>query len=335
MRSLNIIKTVQKFPGGMMVIPLLLGATINTLFPEFLKIGGFTSGLLSNAGVKTFVGLFLFVSGAAINIKQVGIPVYKGAVLTVSKVGGGIAIGILLGMIFGPLGFLGITPLAIIAALANSNSVMYAILANQVGDSTDVGAVSVLGLDDGPFFTMIALGAAGMATIPFMDMVAVIIPLLLGLILGNLDEDIRSICEKGTPLVIPFNGFVLGAGMNLKDVVKAGLPGVVLGLISLILTGFFCYWVYNLFFGRKKKTAVGFGVGNTAGNAVVTPSAIGQSDPSWAPFAAVATAQVAAACVVTSILCPLLTIYLHKRIQQKYSKPTTNSPEGTFNDSAG
>ncbi|WP_341545991.1 2-keto-3-deoxygluconate permease [Desulfitobacterium sp. THU1] len=317
---MKIMKTVQKFPGGLMVIPLLLACVINTVAPQLLQIGGFTSGLLSSAGVKTFVGLFLFVSGATINIKQVGVPVYKGAVLTVSKVGIGLALGILLGKIFGPWGVLGITPLAVMAALANCNSVMYAILAGQVGDSTDVGAVSVLGLDDGPFFTMMALGAAGMATIPFMDMVAVVVPLILGLILGNLDEEIRDLCEKGTPLVIPFNGFVLGAGMNLRDVVKAGVPGVILGLVSLIVTGFFCYWVYNLFFGRKRKTAVGFGVGNTAGNAVVTPNAIGQSDPSWAPYAAGATAQVAAACVVTSILCPLITTYLHKRIQKKYGE---------------
>lgn len=325
---MKILKGVQRFPGGLMVIPLLLACTINTFIPQVLQIGGFTSGLLSSAGVKTFVGLFLFVSGAAINIKQIGIPVYKGAVLTASKVGIGIAIGLTIGMIFGTEGLWGITPLAAIAALANCNSVMYAILAGQFGNSTDVGAVSVLGLDDGPFFTMIALGAAGMATIPFMDMVAVIIPLLLGLILGNLDEDIRELCEKGTPLVIPFNGFVLGAGMNLKDVVKAGLPGVILGLISLILTGFFCYFIFNLFFGRKKKTAVGFGVGNTAGNAVVTPNAIGQSDPAWAPYAAGATAQVAAACVVTSILCPLVTTYLHTRIQKKQAEIAANTTAG-------
>ena len=316
-KSFNIIKTVQKFPGGMMVIPLLLGCVLNTFIPDVLNLGGFTSGIFSKAGTQTIVGLFLFVSGASINIKQVGIPVAKGAVLTVSKVGFGILIGLTIGWIFGNEGFLGITPLAAIAALANCNSVMYAVLANQIGDSTDVGAVSVLGLDDGPFFTMIALGASGMATIPFKDIICVIIPLLLGLILGNLDEDIRDLCEKGTPLIIPFNGFILGTGMSLKDVVQAGLPGILLGFISLIFTGFFCYFVYNLIFGRRQKKAVGFGVGNTAGNAVVTPGAIGESDPAWAPYAPGATAQCAAACVVTSILCPLVTMYLHKRLQKK------------------
>ncbi len=314
---MKIIKTIQKVPGGMMVVPLLLGCILNTFIPQALNIGGFTSGIFSSAGQKTIVGLFLFISGAGISLKQVGVPLAKGAVLTVTKVGSGLLIGLIIGWVFGTEGFLGITPLAAMAALANSNSVMYAILAGQFGDSTDVGAVSVLGLDDGPFFTMIALGAAGMATIPFMDIVAVIIPILAGLILGNLDEEIADICEKATPFVIPFNGFILGTGMKLSDVAKAGVSGIVLGLISLICTGFLCYAVFNLCFGRKKKTAVGFGVGNTAGNTVMTPGAIGASDPKWAPYAEVATAQCAAACVVTSILCPLMTTYLHNRIQKK------------------
>lgn len=326
---MHILKNIQRFPGGLMVIPLLLGALMNTLFPQALALGGFTSGIFSKAGIPTLVGLFLFVCGAAINIRQVGIPLYKGAVLTASKVSIGIAIGVGIGAIFGPAGILAITPLAAIAALANCNSVMYAILAGQVGDSTDVGAVSVLGLDDGPFFTMIALGAAGMATIPFVDIIAVIIPLVAGMILGNLDEDIRELCIKGTPLVIPFNGFVLGTGMKLTDVVQAGIPGIILGLISLLATGFFCYWVFNLFFGRKKKTAVGMGVGNTAGNAVVTPAAIGASDPAWAPYAAGATAQVAAACVVTAILNPLLTTFLHSRIQKKYAAQSVEAEQAT------
>ena len=317
MKSVKIIKTVQKFPGGMMVIPLFLGCVVNTLFPGFLRIGGFTSALLSNSAASTFVALFIFCCGASINVRQIGKPFYKGGVLIVTKVGAGILIGTLVGKIFGPAGFLTITPLACIAALTNSNSVMYSILAQQYGEPTDVGAVSVLALKDGPFFTMIALGLTGMANIPFMSVVAVLIPLGLGMLLGNLDEDVRSMCEKGQPIIVPFNGFCLGAGMDLMDVVKAGIPGIILGLISLIVTGFICYWVYNLFFGRKKKTAVGFGCGNTAGNAVATPAAVAEADPTMAAIAPVATAQVAAACVITALLCPLVTAWLAKRLEAK------------------
>ncbi len=314
---MKILKRIEKFPGGLMVIPLLLGSVVNTFFPQFLNIGGFTTALFSNAGAATFVGMFIFCCGASINVKEIGLPFYKGAVLTFTKFAVGVVLGVLVGKIFGPAGVLGITPLAIIAALTNSNSVMYSILAEQYGEPTDVGAISVLALNDGPFFTMIALGVSGLANIPFMAIVAVLVPLLLGMLLGNLDEDIRTLCENGLPIIIPFNGFALGAGMNLMDVVKAGIPGIILGLVSLLTTGLICFWVYNLFFGKEKKTAVGAAVGNTAGNAVATPPAIGNADPSLAMYAPMATAQVAAACVVTAILCPLFTTYLHNKLREK------------------
>lgn len=42
---MKILKSVKKVPGGLMVIPLLLGASINTFFPTALSIGGFTTAL--------------------------------------------------------------------------------------------------------------------------------------------------------------------------------------------------------------------------------------------------------------------------------------------------
>ena len=47
---MQIKKTMERVPGGLMVIPLLLGALCNTFFPNTPKIfGSFTGGLFTGA----------------------------------------------------------------------------------------------------------------------------------------------------------------------------------------------------------------------------------------------------------------------------------------------
>ena len=59
--------TIEKVPGGMMVIPLVLGAIINTVSPKILQIGGFTTAIAT--GATTIIGVFLFCMGAGMDIK--------------------------------------------------------------------------------------------------------------------------------------------------------------------------------------------------------------------------------------------------------------------------
>ena len=105
--NVKILGTMKKFPAGAMVIPLLIGCTINTFFPDLLTIGGFTSGLFKN-GIPTLIGLYLFCSGATIDVKAAGSTVYKGVVLTALKFFVGFGLGLLLNAIFGEAGFIGL-----------------------------------------------------------------------------------------------------------------------------------------------------------------------------------------------------------------------------------
>ena len=164
---MKILQTVKKIPGGLMVVPLLLGAVVNTFFPIVWTWfdGTFTTHLWKS-GAMPILAVFLFCNGATINFKKAGVPLAKGFIITVVKVVIGIVIGLLVNSIFGPAGVLGLTPLAIVGALANSNGGLYASLAGEYGDNTDVGAVAILSINDGPFFTMLALGASGIASIP-------------------------------------------------------------------------------------------------------------------------------------------------------------------------
>ncbi|MBU5484766.1 2-keto-3-deoxygluconate permease [Clostridium sp. MSJ-11] len=305
---MKILKTVQKVPGGLMVIPLLMGATINTFFPQALQIGGFTTALFKDSATA-FIALFVLCNGAQIDFKQAGQPLYKGAVLTFVKFVLGALIGWIVGRVYGHAGVLGLTPLALVAAITNSKGGMYAALAGQYGDSTDVGAISVLSLNDGPFFTMLAFGISGLANIPFIAFIAVLVPILIGFILGNLDEDMRSFLAQGQVLLIPFFAFPLGAALDFRTIIKAGAPGLMLGVLAAVITGLGGYFATSLF-GKRK--AVGAAIGTTAGNAVGTPAALALADPSLQQYVAASTAQVAAAVIVTAILCPLIVSYLDK-----------------------
>jgi 2-keto-3-deoxygluconate permease len=311
-KFMQILKGIQKVPGGLMVAPLICGAAVNTFFPGFFALGGFTTALFKN-GALALVALFVLCMGAQLNVKQVGIPLYKGAVLTGVKFVIGVALGWGVGKIFGPAGFIGLTPLAIIAAVTNSNGALFCTLGSEYGDATDIGAISILSLNDGPFFTMIALGATGLATVPFTALIAVIIPIFIGFLLGNLDEDFRKFLSQGN-MLIPFLAFALGAGLDFKLILKAGLPGFILGIACVVLTGLGGYYAYALFGGKK---AIGAGIGTTAGNAVATPAALALVDPKLANIAGPATAQIAAAVIVTAIFCPMFVSYLDKRQKKK------------------
>lgn len=307
---MNILDKVKKVPGGLMIIPLLIGAFMNTFFPQSLEIGGFTTATFKT-GANALLGAFLFCNGAQISLKQAGISLKKGFALTLIKFLIGAGIGWLVNLIFGEIGFLTITPVAIIASLTNSNGGLYAALASEYGDSTDVGAVSILSINDGPFLTMVALGATGIAKIPFIALVATIVPIIIGFVLGNLDEKIAKFLKPGTEILIPFFAFPLGANLDFKNLLAAGIPGILLGIICTLLTGFGGYLIMKLL--KVKNPGVGWAIGTTAGNSVGTPAALLALGAITEKVSTLATGQLTAAIIVTALFAPLLTDHFSKK----------------------
>jgi len=295
-----------------MVIPLVLGAVINTLAPKILQIGGFTTAIAS--GATTIIGVFLFCMGAGMDVKAAPKALKTGFVLTAVKFGVGVGIGLAVAKLFGANGLWGLSSLAIISAMTNTNGGLYAALTGEFGNKSEVGAIALISVNDGPFLSMIALGTAGIASIPFLSLLGVVLPIALGMLVGNLDKQSRDFLMKGGPMLIPFFAFALGCGLSLNMLLKAGLPGVILGVLTVVVGGFF-----NIL---SDKASGGTGVAgaaasSTAGNAVATPAAVAMVDPSLATAAAIATPQVAASTITTAILVPILTTLMAKRNKKK------------------
>lgn len=304
---MRIMKIVNRVPAGMMIIPLFIGILINTFCPQALKIGSFTTATLSSAGAATFMGAQLVGIGTMLKFKDLSQVVKRGGVLLLSKFAIGVVIGLIVNSVFGEGGLLGLTALALISGITNSNGSVYTALMTTYGDKADCAAVSMLTLNDGPFLTMVALGASGLANIPVMALFATILPLVIGMILGNLDDEFSKFFSPVVGLMVPFVGLTLGGTINLMNVVTGGASGIVLGFLAIVVGGPFIVFCDRKI--SKRSGYAGVAVSTVAGNSIATPAAIALVDPSWQPFVADATTQLAAAVVVTAIAVPLLTSY--------------------------
>ena len=316
---MKILQTVNKVPGGLMVVPMFIGILVNTFAPDALKIGGFTEAL-TNKGYLTLIAMYLFVVGTKMTLRAAPVMLKRGFGIMFAKVGVAIVLSMAVAYFFNG-DFLGLSTLAILAAMNDTNGGMFMALTSTFGDKEDAGTYVPQSIETGPFLTMLILVGAGLAHIAWLTMVSVIAPIAAGAILANLDEELREFFGSREAIIVPFMAFALGQTINLNAVAKAGLQGIVLGLTVLVATGTACILIDRLLGGSG---VAGAAASSTAGNAAGTPQAVAIADPSYALIAPVATIQVAASVIITALLTPLLTAIVFKRNQSKASnvKPT-------------
>ena len=292
---MKILQTVNKVPGGLMVVPMFIGILVNTFAPDALKIGGFTEAL-TNKGYLTLIAMYLFVVGTKMTLRAAPVMLKRGFGIMFAKVGVAIVLSMAVAYFFNG-DFLGLSTLAILAAMNDTNGGMFMALTSTFGDKEDAGTYVPQSIETGPFLTMLILVGAGLAHIPWLTMVSVIAPIAAGAILANLDEELREFFGSREAIIVPFMAFALGQTINLNAVAKAGLQGIVLGLTVLVATGTACILIDRLLGGSG---VAGAAASSTAGNAAGTPQAVAIADPSYALIAPVATIQVAASVIITA-----------------------------------
>src|SRR5262245_32992686 len=309
---MKIYKSINRVPGGMMVIPLFIGMLINTFFPDLLKIGGFTQAL-TGVGYPTILGMYLFTVGTKITVTTAPKILARGLGIMIAKVGVATIFALAVAHLFDG-SIIGLSTLAVMVAMSDTNGGMFLALTSVMGNKEDSGTYVVQSIETGPFLTMLIFVGTGLAVIPWLTMVSVIAPIVAGAILGNLDDDIKNFFGSHEPIIVPFMAFTLGQTINLMSVATAGFPGIVLGVTVLLLTGLVCITVDRLLGGTG---VAGAAASSTAGNSAAVPQAVAIADPSYAPVAEAATVQVAASVIVTAVLTPFLTSWWYKKVTKK------------------
>ena len=320
-------RSIERVPGGMMVVPLLIGALMATFVPGTPHFfGSFTGALFS--GALTILAVFYVCMGATIDIRTTPYILKKGGTLLIVKIGVAAILGVIFGHILGiePVSggfFAGISTLAIVAAMNDTNGGLYMALMGQYGESRDVGAYSLMTLESGPFLTMVTLGVAGLSAFPWQALVGAILPLLAGIIIGNLDREMRRFLGRAIPVMIPFFAFALGSSLNLSKVWQSGLLGLGLGLAVVVVTAIPLFFADRAIGGNG---VAGVAAASAAGNAAAVPAIVASANHAYAPAAAHATILVAAAVIVTTVLVPFVTAFVARRVGATGEAADTRGP---------
>ena len=264
-----------KIPGDIIIIPMFIGCAINSLLPQVLQIGGFTTPIVKGAG--PLVGAFLFFIGGTISLKNTPKAVGRGAAIILSKIAVSVILGLLVAKLLGD-NFLGLSALAIIGAMSVANNAMYAGIVDVYGNEIDAGAVGITTLSVGPMVTMAALASAGLANISIWHLVGTVLPLVLGIALGNAFPFMKKALSNGVPAIIMIVGFCLGANMSFGQILEGGLPGILLGILTTALGGAVAIWVDRSTGGSG---IAGAAISSTAASAIATPAALAAVDASF------------------------------------------------------
>lgn len=308
--NLPILKHMQKVPGGLMIVPMLITAIINTIWPEALQIGGSTTGAFST-GTMTIIGIVLVISGSQLKLSQLAACLKRGGVLCLVMILLGFAAFFIVQATCGIDGVAGMSLLALVIAFSSCNPGVYLALINDYGDTTDKTVLGLMSLVSVPALPLLILGTGQGGSGAIMGVIATLVPFLVGMLLGNLDDSFTKLLAPGTPICLLFLGCCFGSNINLINAVMAGPTALLLAAVYLVVSVPVLLVADRLVLRRPGYAGVA--MSSIAGIAVSCPTIIAAALPQYAPYVEVATSQLALAVVLTGFLVPYLTKFVADR----------------------
>jgi 2-keto-3-deoxygluconate permease len=301
---MKILKTVNRVPGGLMVVPLFLGMVLNTFFPDLLRIGGFTQAL-TGVGYPTVLGMYLFTVGTKMTFRAAPRMLLRGGGILAAKVGTATLFALTVANSVGG-SVLGLSTLAVMVAMSDTNGGMFLALTSVMGNKEDSGTYVVQSVETGPFLTMLIFVGAGLAVIPWLTMLWLSPPSRRRT--RQPDDDIRSSFGR-TSQSSSCSCVYARPDDQSRSVVTAG-PGIMLGITVVVVTG----WSAS---SRTNCSAAPLRRRGLEPPAIPRPCRTRRSRTSPTAGRAGRHQQVAASVIVTAILTPLLTSWWYKRVMRE------------------
>lgn len=312
------LKKIQKIPGGMLLIPMLLSAIIFTIRPNLFLIGGMTEAIFTNRGLQFILAMTCFCSGTTLDLKKLVRVLKKQGSLIILKTLLCVGLGYWFFVQFGYEGVFGISAMTFIIVLCSTNPSLYLVLVQEFGTEDDEGAFGLIGLLCVPAYPMFVYGICKAAPIDWTPIISSLIPLLAGMLLGNLDKEMKNYFAPAIKILVPFMGWSFGYGINLLRLPASGIQGVLMTIIFYIVMAPVLYLFER--FVLKSTGVSALAMSSIAGMSVSVPLLLAETSPELLPLAELAAAQITFGVVITSFLTPVIV----KKIAQKNGKDLTS-----------
>ena len=319
-KNVNIWKTLQKVPAGTMFVPLIIGALITTVaqgifqFDLWNYLGNPMKDMFSSSGQMLLIGLMLFCTGTSLKLGDLKDALRRGVLLILVRLVIAYALCALFYAAFGYDGILGISFLAFVCAVTSANAALYMGIIQPFGDKADKASFGVMLICSMPLLPLLFLGffgTSGFGMAQVLQIVSLLIPFVLGMILGNLDEDIRKVFAGGNAIILPFLGFEFGSTINLFDAFKMLPQGLLLSVLYFIIVITPSYIFERRMLHRPGYASVASA--SLAGVALAIPSMAAQANTALEQYTTSAVAILAFVLAVTNILCPFMVRWVLKR----------------------
>ncbi len=331
-RNVNIWKTLQKVPAGTMFVPLIIGALITTIcqgmfqFDLWSYLGNPMKDMFSSSGQMLLIGLMLFCTGTQLKLGDLRDALRRGVLLILVRLGVAYLLCGLFYAAFGYEGALGISFLAFVCAVTSANAALYMGIIQPFGDKSDKASFGVMLICSMPLLPLLFLGffgTSGFGMAQVLQIVSLLIPFILGMILGNLDADIRNVFAGGNAIILPFLGFEFGSTINLFDAFQMLPQGLLLSLLYFIIVIGPSYVFERHVLHRPGYASVASA--SLAGVALAIPTMAAQANAALGAYVSSTVATLAFVLAVTNILCPFMVRWVLKRHPADGSTPAANS----------
>lgn len=307
-------KLMKKIPGGTLLIPMLVSALINTIHPTLFHVGGVTEAFFAGSGLNFILGAAIFISGCLLKLSTIKHVFQRYFFLLVFRTALCVGLGILFFKVFGLEGFLGISLVAFIATLTSINPSLFLAIMEDFGDEVDVSAFGLVSLFATPVVALFIFGLTQPTELDFMPILSMVIPLVLGIIIGNTDHELGKFLVTGMPFVIFMLGWCVGAKINLLDAFTAGMSGVVMTVLYYVLTALPLLFVEKKI--MKRSGIATFGISTIAGLSASVPLILAETNPEIAIYGARATAIVTMGVVISAFASPFLAKMQYDKIKK-------------------